>query len=187
MTTDNTSPRIQAVLTLAVQRVTAVIPSVPKAVGRLEDMHPGYPSGHTASVSVGDGPQRWQTGDPALRATEALRDAVERLSREADLIERLVKQWSADIKGDRYANPHETEGVCRSCIRVGEHQPVRAGGLCRWCYDTLKLVNTARRRLDLPALLELPDDAPRKHHNQASLGRVNQLDIDTWAKGKAKR
>lgn len=181
MTTDNTSPRIQAVLTLAVQRVTAVIPAVPKAVGRLEDMHPGYPSGHTASVSVGDGPQRWQTADPALRATEALRDAVERLSREADLIERLVKQWSTDI------NPHETEGVCRSCIRVGEREPVRSGGLCRWCNDTLKLINRQRRLHQWgPDLVEVPEEAARKHH-AGHHAKITTADIDQWARGKVKR
>lgn len=184
--TDNVSPRLVAELEHAGATIAKLLPLVPVAVRRLDDMLPGYPSGHTASTSVSDGPQRWQTSDPALKALEALRTAVEAVSRDLTVVERLTVNWSTQHQGQKYASPDSDEH-CRSCIRVGERVPVFRGGLCRWCYPTLLELNKTRRRNQWgPDLTELPIEAVKKHHSGV-YGKITSADLDAWAKGRAKK
>lgn len=186
MSTDNTTPRLTKELIGCHQRLEAIIPRIPIVIGRLDAEQPGFPTGHTGSGSPGDGPDRWQTSDPAYCATAALLEAHRRLTLAVAELDQLTGNWMRRTPSTRDAGRHETEGRCISCIRVGEITPTFRGHLCRWCYDTLGQVNKLRAEQQYgPALAELPLDAVRQRHGSGR-GRFNEVDRERWARPEKK-
>jgi hypothetical protein len=189
VSTDNTTPRLTKELMGVYTRLEVIIPRIPIVVGRLDAEQPGFPTGHSGGGSPVDGPDRYQTSDPAYGALRALLMHVDLISRRVAELDQLTGNWMRRNPTTRDRTIHHTEGRCTSCIRVGEIEPTHRGDLCRWCYDTLGAVNKLRAdKAYGPALLELPVDAVRQRHS-GSRGRFNELDRERWARPerKAKR
>lgn len=184
MTTDNTTPRIVSTLTAARDTLDRVLPRLPTVVRRLDNEQPGWPTGHTASGSPTDGPDRWQTSDPALHALQTLLKGVERLSKQTAELDHLTANWSNRNPSTTIPDTSSTMW-CVSCLRAGSMNPRRStgGDLCRWCLDTLRAVNHHRRTLSLGPLVELPLAAVQRH---ARGERTRDVDIDLWARTETK-
>ena len=185
--TDNTSPRLCRELIAASARLEMIVGRIPMAVMRLDAEQPGWPSGLSGSGSPVAGPDRWRTSDPAFVGLQALLDAHSKTVEAVLELDRTVARWALRQKpGQRDRNPHELEGYCSSCLRVGSMNPRRSqgGDTCRWCQDTLRAVNHHRRTLTLGAdLVELPVGAVRHH---AEGRRTTDHHIDVWARTETK-
>ena len=182
MSIDNTTPRLTKELMGVYTRLEVIIPRIPIVIGRLDAEQPGFPTGHSGGGSPVDGPDRFQTSDPAYGALRALLMHVDLISRRVAELDQLTGNWMRRNPRTRDRSSHHTEGRCTSCIRVGEIEPTHRGDLCRWCYDTLGAVNKLRADKQYgPALLELPVDAVRQRHS-GGRGRFNELDRERWAK-----
>lgn len=185
MTTDNTTPRLVDALTAARNALDRAIPRLPTVIRRLDQEQPGWPTGHT-STGRQDGPDRWQTDDPAMKALAALLKAVDAVSRETALLDHQTARWSTVFASTNL--PDTTSSLwCVSCLRVGATSPKRpeGGDVCRWCQDKLRAVNNYRRANDIGApLAELPAAAVLRH---ARGERTRDIDIDTWARTEGKR
>jgi hypothetical protein len=183
MTTDNTTPRLTAELIARHARLETMIARVPIVVRRLDMEQPGFPTGHTGSPSSQDGPDRWQTSDPAYQATKALLKGVQAVCREVDDLDRLLANWSMAVKPSSVRDSTSSEH-CVSCIRIGSVSPrYRTSDLCRWCAGTLKAVNDRRGELGLPDVPELPTVLVHKH---AQGRRLTLGDIDHAARHQPK-
>lgn len=188
MSTDNTTPRLTKELMGVAMRLEVIIPRIPIVVGRLDaEQGIGFPTGHTGSGMAQDGPDRWQTSDPAYCATKALLDAHRRLTQAAVELDQLTGNWMRRKPNARDASRHETEGQCVSCIRVGQpslNSPDTGGrgGLCAWCYRTLIELNKIRKAQGYgPALNEVPYQAVWDKWCSGRL-RMNTGDQDRWAR-----
>lgn len=71
MSTDNTTPRLTKELMGVYARLEVIIPRIPIVVGRLDAEQPGFPTGHSGGGDPADGPDRYQTSDPAYCADRA--------------------------------------------------------------------------------------------------------------------
>jgi len=181
MTTDNTTPRLVDALTAARNALDRAIPRLPTVIRRLDQEQPGFPTGHT-STGRQDGPDRFQTDDPALKALAALLRAVDAVSRETALLDQLSGNWMRSEPNEKWASKHGVEGQCVSCIRVGHPEIVHRGHLCRRCYERLAAINKRRDELDLaPHLVEVPY-ACVAHLRKSGKDRYNQMELDEWAR-----
>ena len=188
MTTDNTTPRLTKELMGVYTRLEVIIPRIPIVVGRLDAERPGFPTGHSGGGSPIDGPDRYQTSDPAYCATAALLDAHRRLTLAAAELDQLTGNWMRSKPNEKWASKHGVEGQCVSCIRVGHPETVHRGHLCRRCYERLGAINKRRDELQLgPHLVEVPY-ACVHHLRKSGKDRYNQMELDEWAREKkAKR
>lgn len=179
MTTDNTTPRLTKELIARHARLETMIARVPIVVRRLDMEQPGFPTGHTSSGIAQDGPDRWQTSDPAYQAAKALHGLHKRLCDAVDEYDRLLANWAVAVKPSSVRDSTSSEH-CVSCIRIGSVSPrYRSSDLCRWCAGTLKAVNDRRGELGLPDVPELPTVLVHKH---AQGRRLTLGDIDHAAR-----
>lgn len=153
------------------------------ALRRLNDAQPGFPSGHDGTGAGNTQPERYETtlGDDAVRDLAKLRRALRQAEHAGRDLWGVVTKWgpSRDARSLEVADP-EDELWCRSCLTIGRCEPRRKEGgvLCRWCDDTLRVLNRGRATLGKRALTEIPR---RALHVHAEGKRVTQRDLLRWA------
>ena len=155
----------------------------PAAIRRLQDASPGFPSGHDGTGSGSTQPERYEAtlGDDAVRDLAKLRKA-QRMAQQAGAdLWGVVTKWGVarDARSLEQADPVD-ELWCRSCLTIGRCEPRRKEGgvLCRWCDDTLRVLNRGRAAVGKRQLTELPR---RALHQHAEGKRVTQRDLLRWA------
>jgi hypothetical protein len=153
------------------------------ALRRLSEAQPGYPSGHDGTGSGSTQPERYEAtlGDDAVRDLRKLREAQKQALHAGRDLWGVVTKWGVarDARSLAVADP-EDEMWCRSCLTIGKCEPRRKEGgvLCRWCDDTLRVLNRGRAAVGKRALTELPR---RALHVHAEGKRVTQRDLLRWA------
>lgn len=170
-------------------RIADAVKFLTKALQRMGDASPGYPSGHTAASSGPDAdvhltqPERFTSTlkDEALKDYAKLIRAVRLHEQTACDIYGITSKWGVtkDPKDLNVADP-EDDMWCQSCLRIRHLSPRRAqGGVnCDWCATTLRALNQTRADKGLKAMDGLPTQALRAH---AEGRRVYQKDLERWA------